>query len=129
MYCVVHCANWAGGVLEKAVDTVKSRFKKSVIPKTLLKFKKYPWNATKVGKSLKGGLDLIPSPSVKIQIMGEKFAWGIKQNIAGHCQQTFCFQKFVDIAQRCFAFKPQTNFPAHYLNFYWRWRDQIQATF
>jgi len=47
MYCVVHCDKWAGGVLEKAVYTVKSRFKKSVTLKTLLKlnrylFKKYP---------------------------------------------------------------------------------------
>ena len=46
-------------------------------------------------------------------------------------QQTFCFQKFVDISQQCFAFTPQTNFPALNLTFHWRWRwlDQIQATF
>ena len=51
--------------------------------------------------------------------------------MAGWCQQTFCFQKFVDNAQQCFAFTPQTNFSAHNLNFHkrWRWWDQIQATF
>ena len=45
------------------------------------------------------------------------------QNIAGHCQQTFCFQKFVDNArdpnaQQSFAFTPQANFPANNLNFH-----------
>ena len=44
------------------------------------------------------------------------------------CQQTFCFQKFVDNTHQCFAFTLQ-NFPAHNLNFNWRWWDQIQATF
>ena len=55
----------------------------------------------------------------------------IRQNIAGWCQQTFCFQKFVDNAQQCFAFTPQANFPAHNLNFHWMWRwwDRIQAIF
>ena len=28
------------------------------------------------------------------------------QKIAGHCQQTFCIQKFVDYIQQCFAFTP-----------------------
>ena len=41
----------------------------------------------------------------------------IRQNIAGWCQQTFCFK-----AQQCFAFTPWANFPTHNLNFYWRWR-------
>ena len=27
-------------------------------------------------------------------------------------------KKFVDIAQQCFAFKPQANFPVHNLSFY-----------
>ena len=31
-------------------------------------------------------------------------------------KQTLCFQKFVDNAQLCFPFTPQTNFPAHNLN-------------
>ena len=55
----------------------------------------------------------------------------IKQNIVGWCQQTFCFRKFVDNVQQCFVFTPQANFPAHNLNFHWRWRwwDRIQAIF
>ena len=34
-------------------------------------------------------------------------------------------------SKQCFAFTPQANFPAHDLNFHWRWRwwDQIQVTF
>ena len=40
-----------------------------------------------------------------------------------------CWQCFVDNAQQCFAFTPQANFPAHNLNFHWRRRDWIQATF
>ena len=55
----------------------------------------------------------------------------LRQNIAGWRQQTFCFQKFVNNAQQCFAFTPQANFPTHNLNFHWRWRwcEQIQAIF
>ena len=84
----------------------------------------------KVEKILKGSLDSIPSPSVKIQIMGGGSLLEVwRQNITGCCQQTFCFQNFVDNTQQCFAFTPQANFPAHNLNFYWRWWDQIQATF
>jgi hypothetical protein len=52
---------------------------------------------------------------VKIQIMGGK---GVKQNIAGCCQQIFEYKKFVDNAQQCFAIMPQANFPAHNLNFH-----------
>ena len=70
----------------------------------------------KVEKVLKGSLDLIQAPSVKIQIMGGKFAWGVNK-------------KFVYNTQQWFAFTPQANFPAHNLNFHWRWWDQIQATF
>ena len=39
-------------------------------------------------------------------------------NIAGHCQQTLLYKKFVDNAQQCFAFTPQANFLAHNLNFH-----------
>ena len=53
----------------------------------------------------------------------------IRQNIAGWFEQSFCFQKFVDKAQQCFAFAPQANFPGHNLNFHWRWWDWKQATF
>ena len=33
----------------------------------------------------------------------------------------FCSQEFVYNTQQCFAFTPQTNFPAHNLNFHSRW--------
>ena len=67
----------------------------------------------KVEKILKGSLDSISSPSMKIQIMGEKVCLRCKgktlqccNDIAGQCQQTFCIQKFVDIMQQQFAFTP-----------------------
>ena len=47
-----------------------------------------PKNVDKVKKVLKGSLDLIPSPSVKIQIMSGKVEV-LSQNIVGCCQQTF----------------------------------------
>ena len=88
----------------------------------------------KVEKILKGSLDSIPSPSssVKIQIYWQdSLLEVIRQNIApGWCQQTFCFQKFVDNVQQCFAFTPQANFLAHdYFDWSWKWWDGIQATF
>ena len=61
-----------------------------------LKMGDNPWNVAdatmflKVEKILKGSLDLIPSPSVKIQIMGGKVCLMCKGKIiAGRCQQTF----------------------------------------
>ena len=36
---------------------------------------------------------------------------GVKANIAGCCQQTFGYKKFVDNAQQCLAFMAQANFP------------------
>ena len=41
-----------------------------------------------------------------------------RQNIAGHCQQTFEDKKFVDLTQQCFALLHQVNFPANNLNFH-----------
>ena len=75
----------------------------------------------KVEKILKDSLDSIPSPlpSVKIQIMVGKVCIEMqKQNIAGHCQQTFENKKFVDITQQCFALLPQENFLTNNLNFH-----------
>ena len=63
-------------------------------------------------------MDSNPSPSPWRESLLEV----TRQNIAGWCQQTFCFLKFVDNTQQCFAFTPQANFPAHNLNFYWWWR-------
>ena len=75
--------------------------------------------SAKVEKILKGSLDLIPSPFSENSNYGrESLLHVLRQNIAGQCQQAFCFQKFVDNAYRCFAFTPQANFPAHNLNFH-----------
>ena len=68
--------------------------------------------AWKVEKILKGSLDLIPSPSVKIQILGGKVCLRCK-GIAGPCQQTFENKTFVDITQQYFTLLPQVNFPAN----------------
>ena len=67
----------------------------------------------------------------RIMFFELQFLFLIRQNIAGWCQQTFYFQKFVCKAQQCFAITPQVNFPSHNLNFHWSWRwwDWIQATF
>ena len=73
----------------------------------------------KVENILKGSLDSISSPSLKIQIMGGKVCWRCK-GITGCCQQTFECKKFVDNAQQCFAFTYQANFPIHNLNFHQR---------
>ena len=72
----------------------------------------------KVENVLKGSLDLMPSPSVKIQIMGGRVSLWFKGKT-----------KFVDITQQCFALLPQVNLPDNNLNFHWRWRwwDQNQA--
>ena len=59
---------------------------------------------------------------MKIQIMGGKFAWGVRSiNI---WKQKGCWH----LTLQCFALLPQVNFPANNLNFHWRWRrwDQIQ---
>ena len=46
--------------------------------------------SSKVEKILKASLDLIPSPSVKIQIMGGKVCLRCKsKTLLGICQQTF----------------------------------------
>jgi len=70
---------------------------------------------SKVEKKLKGSLDLNPSPSVKIQIMGGKVCLRCKGK---RWLAFFCIQKFVDITQQCFALFPQVNFPANNLNFH-----------
>ena len=52
------------------------------------------------------------------------------KTLLGDVNKLFSFQKFVDNAQQRFAITPQANFPAHNLNFHWKWRcwDWIQAT-
>ena len=43
-----------------------------------------------------------------------------KQNITGHCKQSFESKRFVEITQQCFALLTQVNFSTHNLNLYWR---------
>ena len=62
------------------------------------------------------------------QCRGSKIGAENRQ-IAPLCQQTFCFQKFVDNVQQCFDLSPQVNFPSHYLNSNWKWWDWIHAIF
>ena len=80
----------------------------------------------KVEKNLKGSLDLIPSPStsVKIQIMCGKVCLRRKgKTLLGNLYSKFCWQHP--------AMFYLYTFPAHNLNFHWRWRwwDRIQAIF
>ena len=64
----------------------------------------------KVENILKGSLDSIPSPSMKIQFMGGKVCLRCKgKTLLGFCQQTFENKKIVDITQQCFALLPQIN--------------------
>ena len=68
----------------------------------------------KVEKTLKGSLDLIPSPSllVKIQIMSGKVCLRCKGKTLLGIEN----KKLVDITLQCFALLPQVNFPANSLN-------------
>ena len=45
------------------------------------------------------------------------FGWQTYDSRNNICQQTFCFQRFVDNAQKCFAFTPQANFARNHLMF------------
>ena len=82
-------------------------------PKLLLSCKIFH----KVEKISKGSPDLnpSPSPSVKIQIMGEKVclmgkgcynSLGKGKTLLGIVNNFFCIQMFVDNTQQCFAFIP-----------------------
>ena len=98
------------------------------------KHKKFMNSKThKVEKILKGSLDSIPSPSpsVKSQIMGGKFAWGVK---AKHCctlSTNFWKQKFCWHQPAMFCLYTSSKLSTHNLNFHWRWRwwDWIWVTF
>ena len=74
----------------------------------------------KVENILKGSLDSFPitfTCSENSNFGRESLLEMERQNIAGHCQQTFENKKFVDISQQCFALLPQVNFPANNLDF------------
>ena len=73
----------------------------------------------KVEKILKGSLDSIKSPSVKIQTMVGKVCLRCKcKTLVGFVNIILENKKFVDITQQCFALLVQVNFPAHNLNFH-----------
>ena len=77
------------------------------------------WGIRKIVKILKGRLDLIPSPSlsVQIQIMGGKVCLKSKgKTFLVLVNKPFKNKKFVDIIQQCFALSTQGNFPTHNLN-------------
>ena len=76
-------------------------------------------------------MDLIPSPSVKIQILGGKVCLMCKGKTLLGVVNKLLKKKFVDNTKQSFALLPQLNFPTNNLNFHWRWRwwDQIQAIF
>jgi len=61
----------------------------------------------KVENILKGSLELIPSPSVKIQIMGGKVCLGCKGKLLLGIVNKLDDKKFVDFTQQCFALLPQ----------------------
>ena len=71
-------------------------------------------NNNKVEKIYKDSLDSIPSPSpsLKIQIIGGKVCLRCKgKTLLGDVNKLLN-----TIAQQCFAFTTQANFPAHNLN-------------
>ena len=70
----------------------------------------------KVEKILKGSLNSIPSPLVKIQIIGGKIRLSSKGKTLLDVVNKVENKKFVDNSQQCFAFIFQANIPAHNLN-------------
>ena len=59
----------------------------------------------------------------KFKLWAGKFASDIKAKHSWMMSTNFFFRMCVDNAQQCFAFTPEANFPAHNLNFHWRWRS------
>ena len=72
----------------------------------------------KVENILKGSLDLIHSPSDKIQIMGGKVCLLCKGKTLLGIFNKLLKTKFINITQQCFASLPQLNSPANILNFH-----------
>ena len=113
----------------KHIPPMKSSYLSKIIVFSIVKLK-LKFNCLKLRKFQKGE-QIWPynPPSCHQHLNSCCLLW--RQNIAGCCQQTFEYKKFVNNAQQCFPFTPQANFHAHNLNFHWRWRswDWIQATF
>ena len=74
----------------------------------------------KVEKILEGNLDLILSPSVKIQIMGGKVCLRCKGKMMLGIMNKLLKTKHLltSPSALCCALLPQVNFPANYLNFH-----------
>ena len=91
----------------------------------IFRFKSFRLQCSKVEKILKGSLDSIPSPSRSCEYLKFLFL------VFGANNKFFVQKRFVDNTQQCFALTPQANFPAHNLDFHWRWRwwNRIQAIF
>ena len=84
----------------------------------------------KVEKILKGSLDLIPSPSVKIQIMGGKVCLRVKvKTLLGIVNKLVVFKSLLTTPSNVLPLHLKQTFLANNLNFHWRWWNQIQATF
>ena len=83
---------------------------------------------SKVEKISKGSLDSIslPSPSVKIQIMGGKVCLRCKGKHCWALTTNFLYSKVCWKHPAMFCLY---KFPAHNLNFHWRWWNQIRAIF
>ena len=73
---------------------------------------------SKVENILKGNLDSIPSPSMKIQIMSMKICLRSKGKTLLGVVNKLLKTKSVDITQQCFALLPQANFHVNNLNFH-----------
>ena len=80
---------------------------------------------------MKGSLDLIPSSSVKIQIMSGKVCLRCKdKTLLGIVNKLLKTKSQLIIHHPAmFSLIPEVKFPANSLNFRWRWWDEIQAIF
>ena len=87
---------------------------RDLLETTLCSAKKGETVCSKVEKIQEDSLDSIPSPSMKIQIIGGKVYLRCKgKTLQGDVNKLLKTKN----AQQCFAFTPQANFRAHNLNF------------
>ena len=95
--------------------------------------KKFPKNSQQISKKF-DPITFSLYLQWKFKLWAGKFAWGVK---AKHCWALSTFFLFSKVcwhhpAMFCLiTLLPQVNFPAHNLNFHWRWRwwDRIHAIF
>jgi hypothetical protein len=77
----------------------------------LKRFKKIAW----IPITFSGNSNFDPENLLEVLTVEAKHCWELSTN--------FGKKKFVDIAQQCFALKPQVDFLANILTFHWRWWD------